>query len=58
MTKEQFKQKLEEHNFNSYMDFLNFVEEEQKMSYADKYSLTKEEYDAEHNKPIKGQIVS
>lgn len=53
MTKEQFKQKLKEHNFNSYIDFLNFVEEEQRMSYADKYSLTKEEYDAEHNKPIK-----
>ena len=45
MTKEQFKQKLKEHNFSSYIDFLNFVEEEQRMSYADKYSLTKEEYD-------------
>ena len=40
------------------MDFLNFVEEEQRMSYADKYSLTKEEYDAEHNKPIEKRVMS
>ena len=53
MTKEQFKQKLKEHNFSSYGEFLDFVEENQRMSCADKHSMLKEEYDAEHDKPIK-----
>ena len=60
MTKEKFKQKLKEHNFDSYGKFLDFVEEYQKMSPGDKYSMLKaeysmlkKEYDAEHNKLIK-----
>ena len=58
MTKEQFKQKLKEHNFSSYGEFLDFVEENQRMSQADKYSMLREEYDAEHNKPIKKRVMS
>jgi hypothetical protein len=50
MTKEEFKEELKRHKFNSCLDFLNFVEEYQKMSAADKYFIAKEEYDAYHSK--------
>ena len=46
MTAEEFKRKLREHNFSSCLDFINFVEEYQKMPAVDKYSISKEEYEA------------
>ena len=47
MTKEEFKEELKRHNFNSCLEFINFIEEYQKMSSADKYSIAKEEYAAD-----------
>lgn len=52
MTKEEFIEELERHKFNSCVEFLNFVEEYQKMSPADKFSMAKEEYDADRNKQV------
>ena len=48
MTKEELKIRLADHNFKSYNEFLDLVEDVQRMSREDKYALLKEEYNAEH----------
>ena len=50
MTIEELKLSLSEHNFESYSSFLDFVEQVQRMSAADKYAILKEEYDKEKKK--------